>query len=47
MKKFHFHVVVTFNGKPVLLSIHPTLKAAQAAADASPYVDARVLVRPN
>lgn len=40
-----FAVVVELNGRTLVLSVHPTHKAAFEAADASPFADARVVVR--
>lgn len=37
-----FAVVVTLNGSTVVLSVHPTLEAANAAAKASLFADAFV-----
>lgn len=37
-----FAVVLDFNGRTLVLSVHPTYEAAFAAADASPFVDAQV-----
>lgn len=40
-----FAVSVTLNGTQVILGVFPTLAAAQAAAKASPFADAKVVVR--
>lgn len=40
-----FAVVVELNGLSVILSVHPSYKAAFEAADASPFVGAKVVSR--
>lgn len=37
-----YAVVIDLNGRTIVLSVHPTFEAAQAVADASPFVDAQV-----